>query len=350
MGLFDGIGTEGLGSTAELAALLGWPVILVLDARGTSSSLAATLAGFARHKPGLAVAGYIVNRVGSIDHADIIARACAEACPWIGLIGCVPRDTGLVLPSRHLGLVQATERPDLEAFIDAAADLIERHLDLEALIALVRPAHAPPSGEVIDSAPLGQRIAVAQDEAFAFCYRRVLDDWRASGAELHLFSPLADQKPDESADAVYLPGGYPELHAGRLAGNETFLSGLKKAADRGAAIYGECGGYMVLGRALIDADGAEHAMAGLLPLVTSFATPHLNLGYRRARLDGDCALGRSGTLFRGHEFHYATIVEEGPGDPLFQASDAQGRRSFAAGLREGSVMGSFIHLIDGAVE
>src|SRR5258706_15713376 len=128
MGLFDGIGAAGAGSTAELAMLLGWPVVLVLDARGSSASLAATLAGFARHRQGLELAGYIVNRVGSIDHADVITSACQEACPWLSLLGCLPRAAPLVLPSRHLGLVQAEERPDLDIFLDAAGALAERHL------------------------------------------------------------------------------------------------------------------------------------------------------------------------------------------------------------------------------
>jgi len=348
MGLFDGIGTAGSGSTAELALLLGWPVVLVLDARGSSASLAATLSGFARHRSGLELAGYIVNRVGSLDHADVVAAACQEACPWIALIGCLPRAADLELPSRHLGLVQAEERPDLDAFLERAADHAERHLDLDALGAMARPARPPPASFESRNAPLGQRIAVASDEAFAFCYPRLLDGWRAAGAALYPFSPLADEPPDKGADAIYLPGGYPELHAGRLAGNRLFLNGLAQAAKSGTTIYGECGGYMVLGRMLTDAEGIQHKLAGLLPLTTSFAEKRLQLGYRRVTLAADCALGSRGAGFRGHEFHYAAVTGEGPGDKLFEASDALGRRSFAAGQRAGSVMGSFIHLIDRA--
>src|SRR5258708_758121 len=338
MGLFDGAGAAGSGSTAELALRLGWRVVLVLDARGSSASLAAILSGFARHRQGLELAGYIVNRVGSIDHADTVAAACQEACPWIALIGCLPRAEELVLPSRHLGLVQAEERPDLEAFLERAADLAERHLDLDALAAMARPARPPPAALDRRAAPLGQRIAVASDEAFAFCYPRLLDGWRAAGAALYPFSPLADEPPDRHADAIYLPGGYPELHAGRLAGNQLFLSGLAQAARRGTVLYGECGGYMVLGEMLTDAEGIQHKLAGLLPLTTSFAEKRLQLGYRRATLAGDCALGPRGAAFRGHEFHYAAVTREGPGERLFEASDALGRRSFAAGLRAGGVM------------
>jgi cobyrinic acid a,c-diamide synthase len=349
MGLFDGIGAAGDGSTADLAQALGWPVVLVLDARGAAASAAATLRGFVTHRPDIAVAGVIVNRVGSTAHAAVIDAACAAACPHVRRLGALPRSAGLALPERHLGLVQAREHPDLEAFIGRAAALVARHIDLAALRALAAPALPL----VLDDAsaawpPLGQRIALADDAAFAFRYPHLLDGWRRAGAELVPFSPLDDAAPDPRADAIYLPGGYPELHAGRLAGNRRFLDGLRAAARRGAAIYGECGGYMVLGRALIDGAGTAHAMADLLPLVTSFAERSLHLGYRAATLLADGALGPAGTRFRGHEFHYASIVEEGPGAKLFEARDAHGQHSATVGRAVGSVSGSFLHLIDRA--
>jgi cobyrinic acid a,c-diamide synthase len=194
--------------------------------------------------------------------------------------------------------------------------------------------------------PLGQRIAVARDVAFAFAYPTQLDAWRGAGAALSFFSPLADEAPAAHADAIFLPGGYPELHAGRLAANEGFLGGVRRAAAHGATVYGECGGYMVLGDALTDANGCSHAMAGLLPLITSFAERRLHLGYREAQLAGECALGSPGGSFRGHEFHYAVIRDEGSGDPLFTCRDARGRLLGDSGRRRGSVMGSFIHVID----
>jgi cobyrinic acid a,c-diamide synthase len=196
--------------------------------------------------------------------------------------------------------------------------------------------------------PLGQRIAVADDAAFAFRYPLVLDGWRAAGCEIRAFSPLADEAPDAGADAVYLPGGYPELHAGRLAGSERFLRGLRAAAECGAAVLGECGGYMVMGQGLIDADGHRHAMAGLLALETSFAERRLHLGYRQAELVRDCPLGDAGAGFRGHEFHYARTLSEGPGEPLFACRDAAGWAIGTTGQVKGRVMGSFVHLIDRA--
>jgi cobyrinic acid a,c-diamide synthase len=265
----------------------------------------------------------------------------------VPVLGCLPRDPGLVLPARHLGLVQAAERDDLGAFLERASSLIERHVDLARLRSLARPARVPAeTGGSIGIKPLGQRLAVARDTAFAFAYPALLESWRAAGAELTSFSPLADEAPDPEADAVYLPGGYPELHATRLAGNARFLRGLRAAAGRQVVIHGECGGYMVLGRGLVDGDGRRHAMAGLLPLETSFAAPKLHLGYRRAKLVGDCALGARGMGFSGHEFHYATISSEGPGEPLFHCVDGAGESLGLTGRRQGNVFGSFVHLID----
>jgi len=195
-------------------------------------------------------------------------------------------------------------------------------------------------------APLGRRIAVADDLAFAFHYDLTLEDWRASGAEITRFSPLADEAPMADADAVYLPGGYPELHAECLAGNRRFLDGLRAAAARGATVYGECGGYMVLGQSLTDAGGRAHPMAGLLPLATSFAERRLHLGYREARLAADHAAGSAGALYRGHEFHFATISAEPTDAPLFQLRDSAGLDRGTAGCRAGNITGSFVHLID----
>ena len=222
---------------------------------------------------------------------------------------------------------------------------MERHLDVDALVALAGPSRLEPVAARPPVPPLGGRIAVAADPAFAFAYPSLLDGWRDAGAEIVLFSPLADQAPDAAADAVYLPGGYPELHAGRLAGNAGFLGGLRGAAERGAAVLGECGGYMVMGRVLVDADGTHHAMAGLLGLETSFARRKLHLGYRRATLLQPGALGRIGDGWRGHEFHYATVLAE-EGEPLFSIGDAGGGDLGRCGLAAGRMAGSFIHIID----
>ena len=219
----------------------------------------------------------------------------ARHLPDLPVLGALPRRPGsgaARAPSRARSGGRAAAAEDV---IARAAAAVAADLDIDRLVALARPlracrrrAGAPPLP------PLGPRIAVARDDAFLFAYPAVLEGWRRQGAELSFFSPLADEAPDPAADAVYLPGGYPELHAGRLAAAERFLAGLQRAAAAGTAIYGECGGYMVLGEALTDADGRAHRMAGLLPLATSFAERRLHLGYRAATLLGAGPLGPRG--------------------------------------------------------
>jgi cobyrinic acid a,c-diamide synthase len=347
MGLFDGTGPDGeAGSTAALARLTGWPVVLVVDAQRQGASAAALIGGFARHDPRLPLAGVIFNRVAGSRHRALLETALARHVPDVPCLGAIPSDLALALAERHLGLVPAGERAECEAVVERAAVAVSESLAIDALLALARPSRLDKAAPVVPLPPLGQRIAVARDEAFVFAYPAVLDGWRLAGAELSFFSPLMEEPPDENADAIYLPGGYPELHAGRLAAAVKFLSGLRRAALAGASVYGECGGYMVLGEALTDAEGRAHRMAGLLPLATSFAERRLHLGYRSARLLGDTRLGLRGARFRGHEFHYATTVRASDAEPLFALADSCGIDLGPGGLRRGSVFGSFIHLID----
>ncbi len=357
MGLFDGApvtDARGLaaGSTAALAALTGWPVVLVVDCKGMGASVAALAAGFANFHAAVPLAGVILNNVASPRHEALLRSALEGA--GLTVFGALARDAALARPSRHLGLVQAGEDGDLEDFLEAAAAAVAAQVDVAALCGAARPAkiEAKTSAPLAPPLPpLGQHIAVARDLAFAFAYPLLLDAWRRAGAEVSFFSPLADAAPDPAADAVYLPGGYPELHAARLAGNGRFLAGLRAAAGRDAAVYGECGGYMVLGRGLEDAEGRRHAMAGLLPLESSFKAPERHLGYRRAKLLAAGTLGRSGAAFRAHEFHYARVLgPEGPDETaLFEARGADGGGAARVGQRQGRVFGSFLHLIDGEV-
>ncbi|WP_372096043.1 cobyrinate a,c-diamide synthase [Tistrella mobilis] len=348
MGLFDGApapGVSGDGSAAALARLFALPVLLVVDAAAQARSAAALIHGFRSFDPAVQVAAVIFNRVGGPGHRRVLAAAAAEA--GVPALGFVPRRADIALPSRHLGLVQARETTDLEALLDRLADLVTAHVDLDAVAALARPATlgarlvAAEPGPAVP--PPGGRIALARDDAFAFIYPHLLADWHAAGAEVLPFSPLAGQAPDPSADAVWLPGGYPELHAGRLATDRAWVRGLVVARDRGAVIFGECGGYMALGQGLTDADGRDWPMAGLLGLSTSFAARRLHLGYRLGRMVAGPLEGR---LWRGHEFHYATITAE-RGDPLWSSvEDATGAAvEGAQGLRAGRVAGSFLHLI-----
>nr|WP_298682695.1 cobyrinate a,c-diamide synthase [uncultured Dongia sp.] len=347
MGLFDGVPGKGgrdNGSSAQLARHLGLPILLVVNAKGQGATAGAVLEGLMRHDPALNFAGVIFNNVGGGVHREILADAAATA--GIKVLGYLPRVAALKMPERHLGLVQAREHEGLDDFFAAARDAFIDHLDLDGIV------EAAGSITVGDAPlkpllpPLGQRIAVADDAAFAFAYPFHLAAWAKAGAEIIPFSPLANETPRADADAIYLPGGYPELHAGLLAGNATFMDGLRRAAARNALIYGECGGYMTLGAGMVDAAGARHAMAGLLPVETSFAARKLHLGYRQATLLDAAPFGAAGGQFRGHEFHYASIVSEGAGPALFQATDSRGRDLGPVGRRQGSVMGSFMHLID----
>ncbi|MGF1501361.1 MAG: cobyrinate a,c-diamide synthase [Paracoccaceae bacterium] len=340
MGLHDRPAGAGTGATADLAAALGLPVVLVLDAKGQGQSAGAVAAGLAAARPDLRVVGAILNRVASPRHRAMLAEGFGGAIP---LLGTVPPDPALRLRSRHLGLVQAEELADLETTIAAAARHLSDGVDLAAVLApgaVAGPTRAPRR-----LAPPGQRIALARDRAFSFVYPHLLGDWRAAGAEIHAFSPLADEGPDPGADAIVLPGGYPELAAGRLAAAAEFRRGMAAARDRGARIYGECGGYMVLGEGLTDADGVRHAMLGLLRLETRFDRPRLHLGYR-----GLCPAPGAPEWpgpVRGHEFHYAETARA-EGAPLFAAADAAGRPLGPMGLVEGRVAGSFAHAIEPA--
>ncbi|MGA7490421.1 MAG: cobyrinate a,c-diamide synthase [Xanthobacteraceae bacterium] len=344
MGLFDGIAGESgrTGSTADIAARFRLPVLLVLDVAGQSQSAAAVVRGFASHDPAVRIAGVILNRVASERHHTIVADAIAALN--VPVVGAVPREESIALAERHLGLVQASEHRDLAARLDRLAAIAERHVDLDRVVASAAQIALPSASEATALAPPGQRIALAKDAAFSFIYPHILDGWRRAGAEVTPFSPLADEPPPESCDCCWLPGGYPELHAGVLASAGRFRRGLTRFAET-RAIHGECGGYMVLGEGLEDADRVRHAMTGLLGHATSLARRKLHLGYREARLLFDGPIGSAGTIVRGHEFHYAAMICSGSDAPFADLHDGQGRPLGASGGRRGHVTGSFFHAI-----
>jgi cobyrinic acid a,c-diamide synthase len=345
MGLFDGAPSVddpmGRGSVADLAETLDLPVVLVLDAARQSQTAAAVVHGLVSLRPSVKIAGVILNQIGSPRHGEIITGAMGAI--GVPVLGMVPRSPNLHAPSRHLGLVQAQEHADLEGFIEAASDLLKANVDLDGLCALAAPIGATTRAAGLP--PIGARVAVARDAAFAFAYPHMLEDWRLAGGEVSIFSPLNDEGPSPDADAVFLPGGYPELHAGTLAQNKGFASAMLAAKNRGALIYGECGGYMTLGESLMDADGVAHRMLGFLPVSTSFATRKLHLGYRRlAPLAGVPWSGR----LMGHEFHYASVIEESGEGRLFQAQNSMCENLGDMGHVRGNVCGSFAHVIGAA--
>jgi cobyrinic acid a,c-diamide synthase len=338
MGLFDGA-ADGTGSTGHLAATLRLPVILVVDADRQSQSIAPLVAGFASWLPDVKIAGLIVNRVATTRHEQMLRTALAAT--GIPILGVIPRRDALTLPERHLGLVLPGEVQNFHAVVAAAAEAVAEYLDVNQLLALSAPVGAV-SAAAAKLPPLGQRIAIARDDAFAFLYPQWLADWRAAGAEVSFFSPLADESPDENADAAFLPGGYPELHAARLAANHKFMRGLQNSAGNGSLVYGECGGFMVLGESLTDAAGVTHRMAGLLPVATRIDRPRRTLGYRRLTHESLLPWPKS---LMGHEFHYSSgSISSAP--PLFAATDALGVEQLAMGAVVGRVMGSYAHVID----
>jgi cobyrinic acid a,c-diamide synthase len=339
MGLFDGA-ADGKGSTGDLAATLGLPVVLVVDVQRMGQSIAPLVSGFAHWRDDVRIGGVILNRVSTTRHERLLSEALRDT--GIAVLGALPSRETLVVPARHLGLVLPEAFAGFDGVVRAAREAVEAYVDLDALLALgeIEAVHAavlPPR-----LAPLGQHIAIAQDAAFAFIYAHWLDGWRRAGAELSFFSPLVDEAPAGEADAVFLPGGYPELYAARLAAAEGFKEGLVGAAKRGALLYGECGGFMVLGRTLTDGDGVVHAMADLLPVDTSIGNPKRVLGYRR--LSQASPLPWPARL-TGHEFHYSSgRMAKLP--PLFEATDARGEALPPMGVQLGSVMGSYAHVID----
>jgi cobyrinic acid a,c-diamide synthase len=344
MGLFDGIeaasGRSGAG--ADLARRYGLPVLLVLDVAGQSQTAAAIASGLADFDPAVSVAGIGLNRGAGARHERLVRPAIERR--GLRVMGAVRRDARIALSERHLGLVQAREHGALERFVEGLADTVEASLDLDAVVALARPFAPPPGSGAKALPPPGQRIALAQDAAFTFLYPHLTREWRAAGAELVPFSPLADEGPDRACDACWLPGGYPELHAGALAAAGRFAAGLRRFAET-RPVHGECGGYMVLGRAIEDGAEVMHRMPGLLGHVTSFARRELTLGYREVRLFEDCPIGRGGDIIRGHEFHYCRSLETGGDAPLAALSDGEGNALGACGARRGRVTGTFFHAI-----
>lgn len=344
MGLFDGAGTTGAvatGASSDLAALFGWPVVLVLDVSGQAQSAAATALGCRALNSDVKLAGVVLNRVASDRHEALVRQSMAAI--EVPVFGAIRRGDDLALPERHLGLVQAGEIGELQAHLDRLADRIEADCDLAALQDAARSGafDAGPADAVV---PPGQRIALARDAAFSFIYPHLISAWRRADAEIVPFSPLNDEAPSENCDCCWLPGGYPELHAGKIAAAHGFLAGLKRFAEN-KPVHGECGGFMVLGAGLEDADGITHRMAGLLGHATSFAKRRIHLGYRRAVLLKDCLAGGAGTVLRGHEFHYATVPEPGDDTPLARLSDGHGNDIGTAGSVRGRVSGTFFHMI-----
>ncbi len=352
MGLFDGRGPTGEGSSAEVAHLLDLPVVLVVEASRQSASLAALVSGFRDHgPPRVNLAGVVLNRVGSKRHRALLAEVLASIN--VPLLGVLPPDPALELPSRHLGLFPPHELPDLQARMAAWVHLAETHLDLDRLWPLL--SCQPASG-------LGQKdpilttlegawperpswkgcppVMVAQDTAFHFTYPETFELLAALGLEVEPWSPLADEPLPETCGAVVLPGGYPELHAATLGEARRSRTSLAEAARQGVPIIAECGGLLLLGQALVDPQGTAWPMAGLLPFEARPGA--LSLGYRQAQAQKDGLLIRQGETYRGHEFHRWQLTSP-TGAPMWQLEGWGIERSLE-GWTTPTLHASWLHL------
>ena len=349
MGLFDGkSGSTEAGSSAEIAKLLQLPVVLVLDASKSARSIAATVLGFESFDAELPLAGVILNRVAGERHYDMLHEAIASSCKT-KLIGWLPHEPSIAIPGRHLGLQSATERSQNEqdAMIDRLAELAERHFNLDKLLQLhcgmeIDEAASPKASHSAVCERI--RVGVARDEAFSFYYEDNLDSLREAGAEIVRFSPLHEGSLPSDLDALYLGGGYPELHAATLSSNREMLSQIRAFASSGKPVYAECGGMMYLAQTLSLADGNSFSMAAALPISVQMTEKLQQFGYVTVTFLEDCLLGPKGTAVRGHSFHYSRIIAPHPVAKAYLAAYSISGREEAEGFKLANVLASYIHL------
>ena len=343
MGLFDGVlikGRTGNGATSDLSEKFGWPIILVINVSGQAQSAAASALGFMKYNKNLNFAGVILNFVSSKRHENLISDGMRKV--GINILGSIPRQNELVLPERHLGLVQANEIHDIETKIQNYSHLIKDNIDLQKIVECagfksfrkLKPK---------DNNPPAQRIAIAKDKAFSFIYPHLIDNWKKAGAEITSFSPLNNEMPDKNSELIWLPGGYPELYAKELSNADKTIKSIHNYSKT-KKIHGECGGYMVLGKYLIDKDGEKFKMFDLLGLVTSFKKRKLNLGYRMAKLRKENIHHSKNKIIYGHEFHYTSIIDQ-PDQPLYEVYDATQNIVKETGSIKENVSGTFFHYI-----
>lgn len=342
-GLYDGLDAEGTHSTAELAKLLRAPVVLVVDVTKATRTVAAMILGCRAMDGAVDLAGVVLNRVGSARHERVVREAVAGA-GGPPVLGAIPRLGCDPFPGRHLGLLTAAEHPGREPALELAAEIVARHVDVEALLALARSA---PEVELPDRAPVAPaspvKVAVLRDEALSFYYPENLEALEEAGAELSFVSPLA-ARDLPGVDAVYIGGGFPEVHAERLAANAAFRRDLREAASGGLPVYAECGGLMYLGKELLTG-GVSHPMAGLLDLTTEQTAGPRGHGYVSARVEAENPWFERGTALRGHEFHYSRVV--GGGDrsaAVLRLERGTGLGEGRDGVAVGNVWASYLHI------
>jgi cobyrinic acid a,c-diamide synthase len=348
MGLFDGLsGSSDHGSSAEIAKILNFPVILVMDASSCSRSIAATLLGFSTFAKGVKIAGVILNRVAGEGHFQMLADAIKGTLD-IPILGWVPRNGAWTIPERHLGLHEASEQDWTESKLTSLAHFAEKHLDIDRIIELaseVDPLGASPKSEALIRTTAAQivRIGVARDEAFGFYYEDNFDLLKDYGAEVTEFSPLHDKHLPEDFDALYIGGGYPELHAAKLRENHSMIADVQQFCRSGRPVYAECGGMMFLSNGIIT-NGVSYPMAGVLPLSIEMSSKLVKFGYVKVQFNRDCILGPAHTEATGHSFHYSTIKSATETDMAYTLEYLRAGRIEQEGFSVGNVLASYVHL------
>lgn len=340
MGLYDGLDSTEIASTAHVAKILDVPVLLVIDARGVSRSLAAVVKGFFEFD-NVNIQGIILNNVGSERHVKLVRDSLTSAGINIPIIGALPKNKDISIPSRHLGLHMASENT---LNVKLLSDLIEKHIDMEAVNNIAN-AYTPPYVELKEpEETFNVRVGIAQDSAFCFYYQDSLDALKRQGADIVFFSPMSDDLPQ--VDGLYLGGGYPELYAKELEVSRT-REQIKKAADYGMPIYGECGALMYLNETLTT--DRTYRMAGILGAGSRMTDKLQGLGYTEAQVVSDSPLARKGTIIRGHEFHYSVTECDRDASFAYRLKRGKGINDGKDGLMEHNTLASYMHTHPAAV-
>ncbi len=349
MGLFDGkSGDAETGSSAEIAKLLKLPVVLIVDAAKTARSIAAVVLGFELFDPELQISGVILNRVASERHFAMLQTAIHASCKT-KILGWFPKEAAITIPERHLGLHQADEQSLQEeamaARVDTLAALAEKHLELDKLLELHCGMEFAESRRLAGTTAQAKiRIGVARDAAFSFYYEDNLDLLQEHGAELVPFSPIRDGQLPNNLNALYLGGGYPELHARELSANSAMRDAIKTFAATGKPIYAECGGMIYLSNALRNIEGEDHALCGVLPLSFEMTGKLVHFGYATVEFVNDCLLGPKGTIIRGHSFHYSRIAATPQLATSYRVQYSMSGKEELEGFQSENILASYIHL------
>jgi cobyrinic acid a,c-diamide synthase len=352
MGMYDGKDPlSNTGSTAEIAMLLDAPVLLVVNVGSMARSAAAIVYGFQHMDERIRIAGVIANKCGSAGHYQLVKAAIEQEC-GIPVVGWLGRDEALDIPERHLGLVPAIERGELNPLFERAADRIEQGVDLDRVLELAASAPAVSLPEaslfVMQTGGGTQRmdpihLAIARDAAFNFYYQENLELLEQRGARITYFSPLAGESVPKDADGLYLGGGFPEEFAAELSSHTDMIQDLKRRVEEGLPVFAECGGYMYLTESITDRAGNTYPMAGIIPAETRMQPKLAALGYREVRAMEDCLLLAKGEMLRGHEFHYSKLTELDLSYPhVYESKGLRG--TGLEGYTKGNVMAGYTHV------